>query len=238
MDVTTDRRFRIVLKENSVLEFWRYIREGYYLRRKAVLLCCDLHQHCHVTACSVMALTVWGPVVNICTARFSIQQFYVLPTQFMCFVWIWEQTAIISLYSINWLVFITETECVYCAVRTGSLYTASLTVSNSTFCPHSVFMCFVWIWEQTAIISLYNINWLVFITETECVYCAVRTGSLYTASLTVSNSTFCPHSVFMCFVWIWEQTAVISLYSINWLVFITATECVYWAVRTVSLYER
>jgi len=50
---------------------------------------------------------------------------------------------------------------------------------NSTFCPHSVFMCFVWIWEQTAIISLYSINWLVFITETECVYCAVRTGSLY-----------------------------------------------------------
>ena len=27
--------------------------------------------------------------------------------------------------------------------------------------------------------SLYNINRLVFITETECVYCAVRTGSLY-----------------------------------------------------------
>jgi hypothetical protein len=23
-------------------------------------------------------------------------------------------------------------------------------------------MCFMWIWEQTAIISLYNINWLVF----------------------------------------------------------------------------
>ena len=35
-------------------------------------------------------------------------------------------------------------------------------------------MCFVWIWEQTAIISLYNSDWLVFITETECVYCAVR----------------------------------------------------------------
>ena len=39
-------------------------------------------------------------------------------------------------------------------------------------------MCFVWISEQTAIISLYSINWLVCITETECVYCAVRTGSL------------------------------------------------------------
>jgi hypothetical protein len=39
-------------------------------------------------------------------------------------------------------------------------------------------MCFVWISEQTAIISLYSINWLVFITEKECVYCTVRTGSL------------------------------------------------------------
>jgi hypothetical protein len=80
-------------------------------------------------------------------------------------------------------------------------------VLHSTFCPHSVFMCFVWIWEQTAIISLYSIDWLDFITETECVYCAVR-------------STFyvLPTRVFMCFVWIWEQTAIISLYSINWLV--------------------
>ena len=39
-------------------------------------------------------------------------------------------------------------------------------------------MCFVLISEQTAIISLYSINLLVFITETESVYCAVRTGSL------------------------------------------------------------
>jgi hypothetical protein len=33
-----------------------------------------------------------------------------------------------------------------------------LTLNNSTFSPHSVFMCYVWISEQTAIISLYNIN--------------------------------------------------------------------------------
>jgi len=32
---------------------------------------------------------------------------------------------------------------------------------------------------RKAIISLYNINWLVCITETESVYCAVRTGSLH-----------------------------------------------------------
>ena len=35
-------------------------------------------------------------------------------------------------------------------------------IHNSTFRPHSVFVCFVWIWEQTANISLYRIHWLVF----------------------------------------------------------------------------
>jgi len=40
--------------------------------------------------------------------QFNIQQFYVLPSVLTCFVWISEQTAIISLYNINWLVFVTE----------------------------------------------------------------------------------------------------------------------------------
>jgi len=39
-------------------------------------------------------------------------------------------------------------------------------------------MCFAWISDQTAIISVYTVNLSVFITETESVYCAVRTGSL------------------------------------------------------------
>jgi len=32
--------------------------------------------------------------------------------------------------------------------------------------------------EQTAIISLYSLNWLVFITVEDCVYCAVRAQAL------------------------------------------------------------
>jgi len=47
----------------------------------------------------------------------------------------------------------------------------------------------VWISEQTAIISLYNINWLVCITETECVYCAVRTGYLAAIHWTLKTTT-------------------------------------------------
>jgi hypothetical protein len=61
---------------------------------------------------------------------------------------------------------------------------------NSTFCPHSAFMCFVWIWEQTATISLYSINWLVFITETECVYCAVRMKPLNFVQVNFVNLIF------------------------------------------------
>jgi len=51
----------------------------------------------------------------------------------------------------------------------------------------------VWISEQTAIISLYNINWLVFITQTQCVYCAVRTGCLNViqAIINLYNVTVC-----------------------------------------------
>ena len=48
--------------------------------------------------------------------QLNFQQFYVLPSVFMCLVWIWEQTGVISLHNINWLVFITETQCFYCAV--------------------------------------------------------------------------------------------------------------------------
>ena len=51
-------------------------------------------------------------------------------------------------------------------------------IYNSTFCPHSVFICFAWISEQIAIISLYSINLSVFKTEAESVYCAVRNRSL------------------------------------------------------------
>jgi len=54
--------------------------------------------------------------------QFNIQQYYVLPTQCTYVFYVdLRKTAIISLYRINWLVFITGTLCVYCAVLTGCL---------------------------------------------------------------------------------------------------------------------
>ena len=73
------------------------------------------------------------------------------------------------LYNINRLVFITEAECVYCALRPGSL---------------NVIEWFVFIPETECVYCavrtepLTVIDWFVFITETESVYCAVRTGFL------------------------------------------------------------
>ena len=123
------------------------------------------------------------------TARYVLHSMFCPHSVFMCFVWIWEQTAIIALYSIDWLVFITETEC----LLRGTFYILPT---------HCVYVFCVDLRTNSDYFTVQH--WLVvFMTETECVYCAIR-------------STFCPHSVFMCFVWIWEQTAIISLYSIDW----------------------
>jgi len=88
---------------------------------------------------------------------------------------------------INWLVFITETECVYCAVRTGSLNVILRSAHTA------VFMCFVWIWEQRAIISLYSINLTgLYIWDGEC----LLRGTDWVFKC---NSTFCPHSCIYVF---------------------------------------
>ena len=68
-----------------------------------------------------VCLNVLKPTGHVMHQQFNIQQLYALPhTVFMCFVFISEQTATCATYSINWLVFITEMESVYSAVRTGA----------------------------------------------------------------------------------------------------------------------
>jgi len=74
-------------------------------------------------------------------------------------------------------------------------------------------MFFVCIWGQTTIISLYNINWLVSVTE---VLPFNVSGHYMYRQCNIQQFYFCPQSVFMCFVCIWEQPEIISLYNINW----------------------
>jgi len=96
----------------------------------------------------------------------------------MCFAWISEETAIISLYSNYLSVFITQMKSVYSAVRTGSLNKAVCATSfrtNSDLChlQHKLFD---------------------FITQMKSVYSAVRTGYLnkaVRASSFRTNSDLC-----------------------------------------------
>ena len=89
------------------------------------------HQVCQFFFVSSVCLFVRVTmVVTLCTNRFHIQQLYVLPTLYLCVLFIWEQTATCATYSINWMVFITEMKSAYSAVRTGSL--------NKAVCASSV----------------------------------------------------------------------------------------------------
>ena len=73
-----------------------------------------------------------------------------------------------------------------------TICTTSLTFNNSTFCPHSVFMCSVCISEQTAIISLYSINWLVCITtHIHSVSHAVQNNSVIIIQVYLAQSAIC-----------------------------------------------
>jgi len=62
----------------------------------------------------------------------------------------------------------------------------SFNVQNPTFCSHHACVCFVWISEQTDIISLHTMNQLLCTSE-RSVYCAVRTQSLNRIPIALSR---------------------------------------------------
>jgi len=142
---------------------------------------------------------------------------------FICFVWIWEPTAIISLYSINWLVFYNRDGM--CLLRGTDCMLIKILRSA-----HTVYLCVLCGSENKQRLFHYTAltDWF-FITETECVYCAVRTGSLYI----ILRSA---HTVYLCVLCGSENKQRLFPYTAltDWF-FITETECVYCAVRTVCL---
>jgi hypothetical protein len=63
-------------------------------------------------------------------------------------------------------------------------------------------MSSVFISRLTAIISPYNINWLVSITDKQCVYCTVRAKSLY-KTLVFKGSIRINFSEYLCRIIYW-----------------------------------
>ena len=114
---------------------------------------------------------------------------------------------------------------------TGYIMHYQFTHSTTVRSAHTVFTCFVFIWVQTATCATYNINWLVFYNRDE--KCLQR-GTDWVFKYSSLRFVF-KGLIFMCFVFIWEQTATCATYSINWLGFMTEMNSVYCAVRTRSL---
>ena len=110
---------------------------GYYMYRQRsryvppAVTICTASGHCMYRQWSLYVPHgghfMYRTVVTVCTAQWSL---YVPPAVTVC-------TAQWSLYVPHSGHYVYRTVVTICAT--------SLTFSNSTFCPHSVFMCFVWI---------------------------------------------------------------------------------------------
>jgi hypothetical protein len=95
-------------------------------------------------------------VVTVCTAQWSL---YVPHSGHYMY------RTVVTIWTAQWSLYVPHS---------GHYMYHQINIHNSTFCPHSVFMCFVWIWEQTAITSLYSINWLCFRNpKLKCLRCMV-----------------------------------------------------------------
>ena len=114
--------------------------------------------------------------------QFNIQEFYVRPnSEFRCFVWIWEQTAMTSNAALTDWLLKTRRIVFYCGVWNGSLYTASLTFSNLRSA-HTVYLCVMCVSENEQRLFPYT-------ALTDFVDCGVRTGFLNTSITQVNLSS-------------------------------------------------
>jgi hypothetical protein len=52
-----------------------------------------------------------------------------------------------------------------------------------------------------------------------------------TAQFNITNILRSAHTLYLCVLYVSQQTSIISLHSINWLIFITGRDWAYWAVR-------
>ena len=80
-----------------------------------------------------MHVNILQPTGHAMHHQFNIQQLYALPTLYLCVLYLSENiTATCATYSIKWLVFITDKESVYRAVRTGALNKAICASSSES----------------------------------------------------------------------------------------------------------
>jgi len=132
------------------------------------------------------------------------------------------------------LLLITETECVYCAVRAEGL----CGFSNLGVCLlRGTSWVFVWFFQprRSVFTARYELNTCVAFPTEECVYCVVRAEHLF--NLFNWDGVCLPRGTSWIFVWLFQPRSVFTArYELNiCLNFSTETEWVYCAVRAESL---
>jgi len=79
---------------------------------------------------------------------------------------------------------------------------------------HTVYLCILYESENKQRLFPYIALTDWFLQER---FNPVKPGGYYMYhQFNIQQSTFCPQSVFVCFVWICELTAIISIYSVKW----------------------
>ena len=115
--------------------------------------------------------------ILLCTTRFIIQQFYILPAQCIYVFCVDLRTnSLYFPYNINWLVCIIETQCVYCAVRTGSLKTVMV---NLCFGPVSNPSKSVWIFGQKSVTRT-GFSSSIYVPSCQCHYIPLHQNTTLT----------------------------------------------------------
>jgi len=95
-----------------------------------------------------------------------------------------------------------------------TLYTIFWTLNSCTLRPHGVFMSLCGSENKQRLFPYTALtDWFFNRDLTVC----SPVVTICTTSLTFNNYTFWPHSAFICFVWIWKQTAIIPYTINNWL---------------------
>ena len=100
----------------------------------------------------------------MCTTSFNIQKFCVLPTMYLCVLCGSQNKQRLFLYT-AFLLPVLLTEIKPFTVQWLLCVPPASTFRNSVFFPHNLFICFAWISEQTAIISLHSISFTSFINR-------------------------------------------------------------------------
>jgi hypothetical protein len=97
-------------------------------------------------------------LVTICTAQWSL---YIPHTGRYMY------RTVVTIYTAQWSLYVPYSgHYIYRTMVT--ICTTSLTFTILRSAHTAVFICFLWISDQTAIISLYSVNWVVFITDGVC----------------------------------------------------------------------